>query len=384
MTKIPESALAFQHHDWNGIPGERLPDGSWRQMIWGERLTVCRLRLPARLVTPVHAHPHEQMTIVEHGPVLFTVGDEQRIVTTGDVLHFPSNMPHGATMLDEEVILIDVFSPVREDFLPAGAIRPESAVSTSLDLFRLDGKVALVTGSSRGLGAGMALALASAGADVALHASETPPSSTELAISSRTGRRTEVLTANLADRAAADRLVADALSRFGRIDILVNNAGVILRQAAAEHSDENWDSVIEVNLSSVFRLCREVGRHMIERGGGGKIVNIASMLSFQGGITVPSYAAAKGGIAQLTKALANEWAPHGINVNAIAPGYMETGNTAALREDPVRSRQILSRIPAGRWGTPADLAGAIVFLASNASSYLHGHVLVVDGGWLSR
>ena len=384
MTKIPESALEFQHRDWNRIPSERLPDGCLRQMIWGERLTVCRLRLPKRLVTPVHTHPHEQMTIVEHGPVLFTVGNEQRIVTTGDVLHFPPNMPHGATMLDEEVILIDVFSPVREDFLPQGTVRPERAAPASLDLFRLDGKVALVTGSSRGLGAGMALALAGAGADIALHSSGKLPSETELAISSTTGRRTALLTANLEDRAAADRLVADTLSRFGRIDILVNNAGIIRRQPAAEHSDENWDSVIEVNLSSVFRMCRAVGRHMIERGGGGKIVNIASMLSFQGGINVPSYAAAKGGIAQFTKALANEWAPHGINVNAIAPGYMETDNTVALREDRVRNEQILGRIPAGRWGTPADLAGAIVFLASSASSYLHGHILVVDGGWLSR
>jgi len=383
MTKIPESALEFQHHDWNGIPSERLPDGSQRQMIWGERLTVCRLRLPKRLVTPVHTHPNEQMTIVVRGPVLFTIGNEQRIVTTGDVLHFPPNMRHGATMLDEEVILIDVFSPVREDFLPQGTVRPEKAVAP-LDLFRLDGKVALVTGSSRGLGAGMAVALAGAGADIALHASEKPPSDTELSISSTTGRRTESLTADLEDRAAADRLVADTLSRFGRIDILVNNAGIIRRQPAAEHSDEIWDSVIEVNLSSVFRLCRAVGRHMIERGGGGKIVNIASMLSFQGGITVPSYAAAKGGISQLTKALANEWAPHGINVNAIAPGYMETDNTVALREDAGRNQQILARIPAGRWGTPADMAGAIVFLSSNASNYLHGHILVVDGGWLSR
>src|SRR6185503_7672354 len=179
-------------------------------------------------------------------------------------------------------------------------------------------------------------------------------------------------------------LVADTLSRFGRIDILVNNAGIIRRQPATEHSDEDWDSVLEVNLSSVFRLCRAVGRHMIERGGGGKIVNIASMLSFQGGITVPSYAAAKGGISQLTKALANEWAPYGINVNAIAPGYMETDNTQALRNDPNRSRQILDRIPACRWGTPQDVAGAAVFLSSPAANYIHGHVLAVDGGWLAR
>jgi 2-deoxy-D-gluconate 3-dehydrogenase len=371
MTKIPESALQFQHQDWSRIPVERLPDGSLRQMIWGERLTVCRLRLPQRLVTPVHTHPHEQMTIVVHGPVLFTIGDEQRIVNTGEVLHFPPNTRHGATMLDEEVILIDIFSPVREDFLPEGVAKPSS--STPLDLFRLDGKVALVTGSSRGLGAGMAMALAAAGADVALHSRE------ETATAAL-----GMLTADLEDPAAADRLIADTISRYGRIDVLVNNAGIIRRQPAADHSDENWDAAIEVNLSSVFRLCRAAGRHMLERGGGGKIINIASMLSFQGGVNVVSYAAAKGGVAQLTKALANEWATHGINVNAIAPGYMETDNTTALRNDPVRSRQILERIPAGRWGAPSDMAGAVVFLASNAASYIHGHILVVDGGWLSR
>jgi 2-deoxy-D-gluconate 3-dehydrogenase len=381
MRKIPESALEFQHHDWTGIPTERLADGSRRQMIWGERLTVCRLRLPARLVTSVHTHPHEQMTIVEHGPVLFTIGEDQRIVITGEVLHFPPHTPHGATMLDEEVILIDIFSPVREDFLPAGSVKPES--STPFDLFNLDGKVALVTGSSRGLGAGMSRALAAAGADVALHASDGAVMDA-IDRPHSLGRRMEFLTADLEDRASADRLIADMLSRFGRIDILVNNAGIIRRQPAAEHSDENWDSVMEVNLSSVFRLCRAAGRHMIERGGGGKIINIASMLSFQGGVNVPSYAAAKGGVAQLTKALANEWAPYGINVNAIAPGYMATDNTAALRSDETRNRQIIERIPAGRWGTPSDLAGAVVFLASNAASYIQGHVLVVDGGWLSR
>jgi 2-dehydro-3-deoxy-D-gluconate 5-dehydrogenase len=382
MKNIPDSALDFQHHDWTGIPSEQLPDGSWRQMIWGERLTVCRLRLPRRLVTTPHSHPHEQMTIVERGPVLFTIGEAQRVVNTGEVLHFPPNTWHGATMLDQEVILIDIFSPVREDFLPEAAQR--TLQSGPGNLFRLDNKVALVTGSSRGLGAGMALALAGAGADVALHASEEPPASTELAIASATGRRTELFTVDLEDAASAERLIADTVARLGRIDVLVNNAGIIRRQPASDHSDENWDSVIEVNLSSVFRLCRAAGRHMLERGGGGKIINIASMLSFQGGIHVPSYAAAKGGIAQLTKALANEWAAHGINVNAIAPGYMETDNTVALRNDAQRSGQILDRIPAGRWGTPSDLAGAVVFLASNASNYVHGHILAVDGGWLSR
>jgi 2-deoxy-D-gluconate 3-dehydrogenase len=193
-----------------------------------------------------------------------------------------------------------------------------------------------------------------------------------------------VLTADLADRAAADRLMADAVAAFGHLDIVINNAGLIRRQAAAQHTDEDWDHVIEVDLSNVFRLCRAAGRHMIERQQGGKIINIASLLAFQGGVTVPGYAAAKGGVMQLTKALANEWAPHRINVNAIAPGYMETDNTEALRADPVRFRQISERIPAGRWGTPQDLAGAAIFLASRASDYVSGHVLVVDGGWMGR
>jgi 2-deoxy-D-gluconate 3-dehydrogenase len=254
----------------------------------------------------------------------------------------------------------------------------------SSDLFRLDGKVALVTGASRGLGAAMAVALASAGAEVALHASEHPPTATAAAIASSSGRRTELMTANLTDRAAADRLVTDTVQAFGQLDILVNNAGIIRRRPAVEHTDEEWDAVLEVNLSNIFRLCRAAGQHMIERQRGGKIINVASLLSFQGGITVPGYAAAKGGVVQLTRALANEWASHEINVNAIAPGYMQTDNTTALRKDPVRSRQILERIPAGRWGAPEDLAGAAVFLASSASAYVHGHVLVIDGGWMGR
>jgi 2-deoxy-D-gluconate 3-dehydrogenase len=249
------------------------------------------------------------------------------------------------------------------------------------DPFSLAGKVALVTGASRGLGAGMALGLAAAGADVVLHASA-PPADTALAVE-RLGRRAAAFAADLGDPAAPARLAADALAVYGRLDILINNAGIIRRQPADEHSDEFWDAVIEVNLSSVFRLSRAVGRHMLERGSG-KIVNVASILSFQGGVTVPGYAAAKGGVAQLTKALANEWAGRGINVNAIAPGYMVTDNTAGLRADQVRTRQINERIPAGRWGTPADLAGAVVFLASPASDYVNGHVLAVDGGWLAR
>ena len=250
------------------------------------------------------------------------------------------------------------------------------------DLFRLDGRVAVVTGSSRGLGAGMAAALAAAGADLVLHDREAP-CNTEAALKPL-GRRTACVAADLADRGAADRLVREALSAMGRIDILVNNAGISRRAPAATHGDQDWDDVIEINLTNVFRLCRAVGSHMIERGGGGKIVNIASLLSFQGGITVPGYAAAKGGVAQLTKAFANEWAAHRISVNAIAPGYMATDNTAPLRADDTRARQILERIPAGRWGTPEDLAGPVVFLASAASDYVTGHVLLVDGGWMAR
>jgi 2-deoxy-D-gluconate 3-dehydrogenase len=174
------------------------------------------------------------------------------------------------------------------------------------------------------------------------------------------------------------------MSEFGSIDILVNNAGVIRRSPAAEYPAEYWDELIAVNLTAVFQLSQLAGRQMLDRGAGGKIVNIASLLSFQGGILVPAYAAAKGGVAQLTKALANEWASKRINVNAIAPGYMATDNTAALRDDPVRSRQILDRIPAARWGEPSDIAGAAVFLCSGASDYIHGHVLAVDGGWLGR
>jgi 2-deoxy-D-gluconate 3-dehydrogenase len=247
--------------------------------------------------------------------------------------------------------------------------------------FSLAGKVALVTGASRGLGAAMALGLAAAGADVVLHATALPEDTAGAV--RKLGRRAATLAADLGDPSAPACLAADALAVYGRIDILINNAGVIRRRAAADHSDEDWDAVIEVNLSSVFRLSRAIGRHMLERGSG-KIINVASLLSFQGGVTVPGYAAAKGGVAQLTKALANEWAGRGVNVNAIAPGYMVTDVTTALRADEVRTRQIGERIPAGRWGTPADLAGAAVFLASAASDYVNGHVLAVDGGWLGR
>ena len=252
----------------------------------------------------------------------------------------------------------------------------------SNDLFSLDGQVALVTGTSRGLGAAMALALAGAGADVAVHDREQPCATADQI--KALGRRVACIEGDLSDRAAADRVMADAIDRLGKVDILVNNAGIIRRHPAVSHPDEDWDAVIEINLTNVFRLSRAAGAHMVERGQGGRIVNVASLLSFQGGITVPGYAAAKGGVAQLTKAFANEWAAHGINVNAIAPGYMATDNTAPLRQDPVRTRQILERIPAGRWGEPGDLAGAVIFLSSQASAYVTGHVLVVDGGWLAR
>jgi 2-deoxy-D-gluconate 3-dehydrogenase len=249
--------------------------------------------------------------------------------------------------------------------------------------FRLDGCVALVTGASAGIGAAMAIALAEAGADVAAHGNSRSPGGTCARIEAL-GRRAMSVTGDLGDRSVSGRLIGEVTAGLGRLDILVNNAGLIRRTPAAEYSDDDWDRVIEVDLTAAFRLARAAGARMIAAGRGGRIVNIASILAFQGGITVPAYAAAKGGLAQLTKALANEWAPKGINVNAIAPGYIETDVTVALREDPVRNRQILDRIPAGRWGTPVDLAGAVVFLASPASMYVHGHVLAVDGGWMGR
>lgn len=251
-----------------------------------------------------------------------------------------------------------------------------------LDIFDLHGKTALVTGSSRGLGAGIALALAEAGAKVALHGSKSISEETRRQVEA-TGTECILVTGDVSVAEVCSNLVEQVVERFGAIDILVNNAGTIRRAPAAEHSWEDWHAVLETNLSSIFRLTQLAGRHMLAKGSG-KIINIASLLTFQGGVFVPSYAAAKGGVGQLTKAFANEWASRGVNVNAIAPGYMATDNTAALRSDPNRSRQILERIPAGRWGTPHDLAGAAVFLASRASDYVHGHVLTVDGGWLSR
>jgi 2-dehydro-3-deoxy-D-gluconate 5-dehydrogenase len=252
-----------------------------------------------------------------------------------------------------------------------------------LDQFKLHDRVALVTGASTGLGAAIAVALAEAGAQVSCHGNTRSPESTCDRIQSA-GGVAHAIAGDLVKPETARSLVEQTLERFGRIDILVNNAGTIRRAPAVDYSDDDWATVIEVNLSSVFRLSQLVGKQMIERQRGGKIVNIASLLSFQGGITVPAYAASKGGVAQLTKALANEWARFGINVNAIAPGYMRTSNTAALQADETRNRQILERIPAARWGEPEDLAGAAVFMCSSASDYVNGHVLVVDGGWMGR
>jgi 2-deoxy-D-gluconate 3-dehydrogenase len=251
-----------------------------------------------------------------------------------------------------------------------------------LDLFSLKGKNALITGSGQGLGAGMAIAFSQAGANVTLHNYDKVLDST-IAEIEKAGGKYICRSGDVCDRAIAHMLVDDTVKEFGSIDILVNNAGTIRRAPAAEHSEEFWNTVINTNLNAVWFLSQYAGRKMLAQGSG-KIINTASLLSFQGGILVPGYAASKGAVAQLTKALANEWADKGINVNAIAPGYMATDNTAALRADAARSAAILSRIPAGRWGLPSDLAGAAVFLASEASSYVNGHILVVDGGWLCR
>ena len=253
----------------------------------------------------------------------------------------------------------------------------------NLEAFSLNGKNALVTGSHRGLGAAIAVALAKGGANVGCHGRDPKPGPSCEEIRAA-GRKTFYLSADLSEPKSCPELIEKTIANFGSIDILVNNAGVIRRAPAAEYSAEFWDELIAVNLTAVFHLSQLAAWQMLERGTGGKILNIASLLSFQGGILVPAYAAAKGGVAQLTKALANEWASKGINVNAIAPGYMATDNTTALRNDPVRSRQILDRIPAARWGEPSDIAGAAVFLCSSASDYVHGHVLAVDGGWLAR
>lgn len=254
---------------------------------------------------------------------------------------------------------------------------------SSLSSFDLSGQTCLVTGCSRGLGHAICVALARAGADIVGVLS---PSGSPLAVQSAVGaagRRFTAYSCDLADPGGVAALVRMLQRDQLRIDVLVNNAGIIRRQAAAEHTDELWLEVLQVNLTAAFQLTRAVGQQMLERGHG-KVIFVASLLSFQGGINVPGYAASKGGISQLTKALANEWAARGVNVNAIAPGYMETDNTAALRNDPVRSRQILDRIPAGRWGRPEDIQGAVLFLASAASDYVHGSIVTVDGGWMGR
>jgi len=251
-----------------------------------------------------------------------------------------------------------------------------------LDSFKLTGKNALVTGSSRGMGAAIAIALAEAGANVALHASQSVPGDVIDQVAA-SGSRTVALSADLSHPDNAPQLVEDTIRAFGSIDILVNNAGITRRAPAVDYSISDWDDVLATNLTCVFRLCQSAGRAMLAQGSG-KIVNIASLLSFQGGITVPAYAAAKGGVAQLTKALANEWSARGVQVNAIAPGYVATELTQALQNDENRNRQILERIPAARWGSPQDVAGAAVFLASSASNYISGHILAVDGGWLAR
>lgn len=254
----------------------------------------------------------------------------------------------------------------------------------TLDLFRLDGKVALVTGARRGIGRAMAVALAEAGADIIGVSATMEAQGSEVETDVRAaGRRFAGYACDFGDRAALYTLIGQLKNDFPVIDILVNNAGTILRKPAAEHPDEYWDKVMEVNLSAQFILSREIGKGMIERGRG-KIIFTASLLTFQGGINVPGYAATKGGIGQLTKELANEWANKGIQVNAIAPGYINTDNTEMLRNDPVRSKAILERIPIGRWGDPQDFKGPVVFLASDASNYVTGTILTVDGGWMGR
>ena len=249
--------------------------------------------------------------------------------------------------------------------------------------FDLSGRTALVTGCRRGIGKAAAVALAAAGADVVGVSASLEPESEVAAEVEALGRNFRSYRCDFADRAAVYELVASVRRDVGVVDVLVNNAGTIGRAPAAEHLDEMWDRVLEVNLTAQFVLSRELGQDMLARGRG-KIVFVASLLSFQGGITVPGYAASKSGLAGLTKALANEWAGAGVNVNAVAPGYVATDNTQALRDDPVRREQILVRIPAGRWAEPEDIAGAIVFLSSTAADYVHGVVLPVDGGWLGR
>ena len=252
-----------------------------------------------------------------------------------------------------------------------------------LDAFKLDGKVAIVTGSERGLGRGMATALAQAGADIVgvTYVAEAPETAATVHAA---GRRYLHVQADLSSLQPIQRIIDSALQEFGHIDILVNNAGIIIRNDSVDFTEKEWDDVMDINVKATFFMCQAVARQFIKQGNGGKIVNVASMLSFQGGIRVPSYTASKSGVKGITMLMANEWAKHGINVNAIAPGYMATNNTQQLRADEERSAAILDRIPAGRWGLPSDLMGPIVFLASPASDYINGYTVAVDGGWLAR
>ena len=249
--------------------------------------------------------------------------------------------------------------------------------------FGLDGKVAIVTGATRGLGQAMAIALGEAGATVVAVGSRPENLASTIAMLDAKGIKNIALGCDQSDGEQIKAVIQTTMDTFGQIDVLVNNAGTIKRAPAHEFSDDDWNEVINVNLNGVFKFCREAGKHMLAQQSG-KIINIASLLSFSGGITVPAYAASKGGVAQLTKALANEWAASGIQVNAIASGYFETDNTVNLRKDAERFDSISARIPAGEWGKPEDLAGATVFLSSKASNYMNGHVMLVDGGWMAR
>ncbi len=249
--------------------------------------------------------------------------------------------------------------------------------------FGLAGKVAIVTGASRGLGQAMAIALGEAGASVVAVGSKPENVASTIEILKAKNISCLALGCDQGDGEQINAVIQDTLAAFGKIDILVNNAGTIKRSPAHEFSDDDWNEVININLNGVFKFCREAGKQMLKQGSG-KIINIASLLSFSGGITVPAYAASKGGVAQITKALANEWASSGIQVNAIAPGYFETDNTFNLRQDEERFSSITARIPCGEWGKPEDLAGATVFLSSKASNYMNGHIMLVDGGWMAR
>ncbi|MBY0077514.1 SDR family oxidoreductase [Priestia aryabhattai] len=252
----------------------------------------------------------------------------------------------------------------------------------TVDLFSLDGKVAAITGATRGIGRSMAIALAEAGSDIALlqRSKEFLGVKEEI---ERLGRKCFIVNCDLENASQVSEAISSVVAYFGKLDILVNNAGIQRRSPAVDFAEEDWDAVMNVNLKTVWLLCQQAGRQMLKQGSG-KIINMASLLSYQGGITVPAYAAAKGGVAQLTKALSNEWATKGVNVNGIVPGYIATDMNEALINDEMRSRQIIERIPAGRWGQADDFKGAVVFLASDASAYIHGHLLAVDGGWLGR